>query len=152
MTKTILFAQPNSPLIQQLQQEGRKFILAEDPIKTLKAMKKLQKRGEYVIVGDEQSTKYLEFAKKMGYQEYQKPKLEPPKSDGSVIRLEETILSLNEGYKEKIKVEKERIEKEYKDRLEIMKLELEEKSKKLEEETRSIQNIKKKIKEQIYAK
>src|SRR3990167_6901451 len=69
--KTILFTQPNSPLIQQLQQEGKEFILAEDPIKTLKAMKKIKPDG-YTVLADENFTRHLEVAKKFGYQEYKK--------------------------------------------------------------------------------
>ena len=156
--KTILFAQPNSPLIQQLQNEGKEFILAKDPIKTLKAMKKLQKRGEYEILGDSQARQYTELAKKMGYQECKKPTKEDETNN---LILAKTITILNEGYNKKLEEERLKLEndkkllsEDYDKRVEALKkkhdIDYKEKSSDLEKEKIKLKKIKQEIKEKIY--
>lgn len=157
--KTILFAQPNSPLIQQLQKEGREFILAKDPIKTLKAMKKVQGRSNYTVLGDEESVKYLDLAKKMGYRDFQ---------DSKKDFLIDTIAFLGEAYSKKMETELLRAEKDYNNKFELLrneaeqqvKMSAEEKNKndkeyqkkvaELENQKESIRLIKQKIKQTLY--
>ncbi|MEK6883064.1 MAG: hypothetical protein AABY22_25795 [Nanoarchaeota archaeon] len=157
MPKTILFCQPNSPLIQQLQQEGREFILAQDPIKTLRAMKKV-KPDEYEVLGDEQSGKYVEFAKKLGYKE-------PIREDRN--KLEEKIKELDEIYQTKVSEFQGKIGEDYKKTLSEMeainsssreileklrkeKITFNEALNELEAEKHKFKKIKQKIKQEIY--
>ena len=165
MSKTILFAQPNSPLIQQLQNEGRAFILAQDPIKTLKAMKKIQKRGEYSILADENSSKYLEVAQKMGYNIH---KSSPLTEEKQKSLLENTLVTLKEVYETKFKQESQKLEKEYETKLKTLQYESknleeeyekkfktiqeeqEKKFKELEVEKNKFKKIKQAIKEKVY--
>ena len=155
--KTILFTQPNSPLVQRLENEGKSYILAKDPIKTLRAMKKVQRRGDYTVLGDEESAKYLDLAKKMGYQEYQKKDF-----------LADTITLMGEAYSKKMDTELKRVEDDYKTKFEILSKEQEQRLKmsadqqkatedkyrlkiaEAEKAKESIKQIKQKIKQQIY--
>lgn len=158
--KTILFTQPNSSLVQKLENEGRQYILAKDPIKTLKAMKKLQRRADYTILGDEESSKYLDLAKKMGYQEF--------KEENKDRFFVETLTMLGEGYNKRVEAELKRVEEDYKIKFDILSKDQEqrlkmssEQQKATEDEYRlkiaeaekakeSIKLIKQKIKQQIY--
>lgn len=158
--KTILFVQPDSPLVQKLENEGRQYILAKDPLKTLQAMKKVQRRGDYTVLADEESTKYLDLAKKMGYQEF--------KEESKDRFFVETLTMLGEGYNKRMESELKRIEEDYKTKFELLnketiertKMSLEEKERhdaeyqrkltELENQKESIKLIKQKIKQQIY--
>ena len=159
--KTILFAQPNSPLVQKLQQEGREFILAQDPIKTLKAMKQIHNKGDYEVMGDEESTKYLEYSRKLSYNVYSEPKPEPTKIEAREdkkeeesikheVLLETTITTLSEGYKRKLEKESHRLKEEYDAKFKTMQEEHEKKVKELEVEKNKFKKIKEKIKEELY--
>ena len=157
--KTILFTD-NQTLIQKLENEGRQFILAKDPIKTLKAMKKIQKRGEYTILGDDTNSKYVEFAKKMGYREF-----EEPSKDKFFV---ETLTMLGEGYNKRLEGDLKRVEDDYKTKFELLQKEQEERLKmteaqrkttdeeyqkkitELDKEKDSIKQIKTKIRKTIY--
>jgi hypothetical protein len=67
--KTIVFS--NDPKI--IKQYGNEVIVAKDPIKTLRAMKKLGSKEEYKVVGE---TKFVEYAVKLGFNKPE-PKTEP---------------------------------------------------------------------------
>ena len=146
--KTLIFAQPESPLVKSFQEKGPVFVINEEKaIKALQAMKNIKVRGEYQVVADEQSTKYLEIAKKMGYNEYKAIKevkeITPP--------IFETALDvINTGYHSKLESETKRLEDEYKAKVDILTKEYQEKQTKYEKEIDSMTKIKKIIKKTVY--
>ena|SRR3990167_588945 len=161
--KTLIFAQPDSPLIKSFQEKGPVFVINEEKaIKALQAMKKIKVRGDYQVVADESSKKYLEVAKKMGYQEYQEPIIEPPENKEEKLLehdtfLETTIATLGEGYKRKLENEKKklederkRLEEEYDTKLKSMQVEHEKKLKEVEVEKNKFKKIKQVLKNEIY--
>src|SRR3990167_8792342 len=101
--KTLFFTtDPESTQVKSFQEKGPVFVINEErAIKALQAMKNVKVRGEYRVVADEDSKKYLEVAKKMGYQEYVEPKTEPPENKEEKLLehdafLETTISTLGE--------------------------------------------------------
>ena len=143
--KTIVFAQPDSTLIQRLRREGRDFILAKDPVKTLKAMKKLNP-DKYTVLAEESFNRHLVLAKQFGYKE---EKLEQLKSK-EVDILEAIIEGVKRDYGDK----HERLEQEYRNKenelVSRLTREHEEEMQKLEKEKQSVKKIKTLIKTQIY--
>lgn len=170
--KTIVFAKPNSPIVKDLKEKGMAFIVGNtdeqgNAIKVLKAMKRITNKGEYKILADETSTRHLEIAKKLGYDEYHAPEVKIPSE--AIFR--EATMVMVDSYNKKIEAETKRIQVEeekirigYEDKMLAMRKEHDAKIKELEQEsasfeskkrewekeTDSIKKIKAKLKEQIY--
>ena len=137
MIKSIIFTtDPESPLIKSLQEKGSVIVAEneEKAIKTLRAMKKTVDKENYTIVADENSKKYLEVAKKLGYKEHKEvPKIKVEEDRELVDELIEkynTIKSDNIKIKEeqrKWEEEKAKIEAIHKEEIKRIVQESEEK-------------------------
>lgn len=160
--KTIYFGKPDDR-VKDLRTKGVEVLVAEDPIKYLKAMKNAKDKGNYTVLADKDSTKYLEFSRKIGYNEYSEPKKEPPKPPPReepeferVINragvIEDTVSIINEGYKRKLKEESQRIEAEYQDKMRVQSLEYSKLAKELEKERDQLKKIKETLRKEIYNK
>ena len=77
--KTIIFS-TDEKLIEEYRQQGE-IVVAKNPVKTLQAMKKLGARDDYKVVGDD---KYVEVAKKLGYNKIEVPKETPIQTVGKL--------------------------------------------------------------------
>lgn len=109
MLKTILFS-TDPKVIEDYQKQGD-VIIAKDPIKTLKAMKKLGNKEEYQVVGDD---KYVEFSKRIGYNKPEK-KIPPL-----------TVSKLMSFYEDQLKEQEQQLkeqERDFADRIQKLKTE-----------------------------
>lgn len=133
--KTIIFSTDKS-VIEQYQKQGE-VIIAKDPIKTLKAMKKLGNKDEYRVIGED---KYIEVAQKLGYNRV-KTEVVPVQTVGKLTSFYEEQLKRQEkdfnDKLEKLKNETDGLKEMYGEKLgelEQKKIELEQKKTELEQE------------------
>lgn len=167
MTKTIIFTtDPESTQVKSLKEQGSVFIINEEKaIKALQVLKNVKIRGDYQVVADEGLKKYLEAAKKMGYQEYVEPIIESFENKEEKLLehdtfLETTISTLGEGYKRlerklenekrKLENERKRLEEEYNKKFKAMQAEHEKKLNELDSEKNKFKKIKQVLKAEIY--
>lgn len=135
--KTLIFTtNPESTQVKALQEKGPVFVINEErAIKALQAMKNVKMRGEYQVVADEGLKKYLDVAKKLGYQEHKEPtQLER--------EYQQKLDSLVKDYQDKMELlalESENKEKEYREKIELV-----------NKEKEYLKDIKKAIKKTLY--